>query len=118
MDAEPIDAPDASDVQFAPMPVPVRLAIGVLGVILIIQIIVGLASRETALLVSVLISALLMAGLALRHRWAYIATMVFCVLGVLALAAQGKVPAALGALVVNSCVAVPLALGTRWYFRR
>lgn len=95
-------------------PAPLWFAIVALGVISVLTLF-GLARNPGVVVAAVLGNFLLMLGLALGHRWAYVLVIVFSVLGVVFAFAKGGhrgLPVLLG----NGIVLFPVLLSTRFFF--
>jgi hypothetical protein len=91
------------------------VSIAVLGAITVIQMLIGVQKGSGVLLVAVLLNVALLAGLFLGQRWAYVATLILAIAGLGV--ALGKGPAsAIGVLVGNGLVVVPMVLSTRFFF--
>ncbi len=95
-------------------PTSLWVAIVVLGIMAMIHL--GLAIRTNgALFISVVLEAILIAGLVYAQKWAYILVLVFSALGVAVSLSKG-IGQGLGVLVGNAIVVVPLLLSTRFFF--
>ncbi len=91
------------------------ISIAALGVMTLIQLLVGVQRGSEALLVGAILDAVFLAGLLLGHKWAYVGTLVFAIGGPLAVMGRNPQQATL-ALLLNCLVVVPMVLSTRFFF--
>jgi hypothetical protein len=95
-------------------PAPLWFAIAALGIISVLTLL-GLARNPGVVLVAVFGNLILMLGLALGHRWAYVLVILFSVVGVaVAFAKSGHL--GLPVLLGNATVLVPVLMSTRFFF--
>ena len=96
-------------------PALVWIAIAALGVISILTLMAGLSRRPEVALAAVLGNLILMFGLALGHKWAYVLVLVLSALGVaVAFAKSGA--RGLPVLFGNAVVVVPVLMSTNFFF--
>jgi hypothetical protein len=94
------------------------IGIAALGVMTLMQLLLGGQRSSNVLLVSAILDAVLLAGLLLGHKWAYVAVLI---LGagalVLPFTTLGRNPGqALLTLLLNALVIVPVLMATRFFF--
>jgi len=89
----------------------------VLGLIVIIQILSGLVNGNVSLLVSAAMSAILWFGLYLGHRWAFVLTIVFVLLGVV-VAFMRDPNLGMLTLVFDGFVLVPVLMSRAYFWGR
>ncbi len=97
--------------------IPASLWIAIVALVIIALIHLGLSFKTSSLvlLVSVVVEAILVAGLIYGQKWAYILVLVFSVLGVAASLSKGA-EQGLGVLLGNAIVVVPMVINTRFFF--
>ena len=93
------------------------ISIASLGVITLIQLIIGVQKGSGIVLVAVVLNVALMAGLLLGHKWAYVAALVFAIVGLIVVLGKNA-GHAMGVLIGNGLVIVPLVMSTRFFFPR
>ncbi len=100
--------------------IPPALWIGVaaLGVMTLMHLLIGVQRGSNTLLVSAILDAVLLAGLLLGYKWAYVIVLVLGAgLLVLPFTTLGKNPGqALLILFLNGLVIVPVLMATRFFF--
>jgi uncharacterized membrane protein len=87
-----------------------------LGVMVVLKIAFAVVASPL-LLIDAALSAGLLVGIYLGHRWAYVLTIVFCILGTALGFSAGPVQGLL-TLVLDCLVLVPVLLCTRYFFQR
>lgn len=98
-----------------PVPGPLWLAIATMAVVSLLTLLSLFRGAILVPLVTVVCNLALLFGLWQGHKWAYVVTIVFSVLG--ALFAFGKGPMhGLLVLIGNGLVLVPVLLCTRYFF--
>jgi hypothetical protein len=85
-----------------------------LGIMVVLKI-VFIAAVGPLLLIDAALSAILLLGLYLGHKWAYVLTIVFCLAGVL-MTMVNTPNLAVGVLLLNALVLVPVLMSTRYFF--
>ena len=91
------------------------ISIGTLGAITLIQLFIGVQKGSGVLLVAVVLNVALGAGLLLGHKWAYVAALVLGI-GSLIVALGKNAEQAIGVLIGNGLVIVPMVMSTRFFF--
>ena len=86
-----------------------------LGLISIVQLVLGILHTHAVLLVGVALNLLLLWGLYHGHRWAFVVTVVLGSLGIVLALARGPI-AGLGVLVGNGLVLVPVILARDYFW--
>jgi uncharacterized membrane protein len=97
------------------IPASLWVAIVALGIMALIHLGLAIKTSALVLLVSVVLEAILVAGLIYGQKWAYILVLVFSVLGVAASLSKGA-DQGLGVLLGNAIVVVPMVINTRFFF--
>ena len=86
-----------------------------LGLFSVVQFALGIALMNVVLLISVALNVALLVGLYHGHRWAFVVTLVFGVLGIIVALARN--PAlGLGVLIGNGLVLVPMLLAKDYFW--
>ena len=98
------------------IPQTVRFALIWLGVFASVQLLAGLARAEFPLVLTAMLTALLLWALAVRKRWAYVATFLVIAAIVVVLLAQGEPILAGVGFVAGGLVWAPLVIAKGWYF--
>jgi hypothetical protein len=83
----------------------------------LMQLLIGLQKGSGALLVAVVLNIALLAGLLLRRKWAYVATLIFAMAGVIVALGRSE-GTAIGVFIGNGLVVVPMIMSTRFFFPR
>jgi hypothetical protein len=91
------------------------ISIAALGAMTLIQLIIGVQRGSNALLVTVILNVVVLAGLLLGHKWAYVVVLVLGVGGPIALLSRDA-RYAMTILLVDGLVTVPMILSTRFFF--
>jgi len=91
------------------------ISIVVLGAVSVLQLFIALQRDSASLLVSVVLNLVLLAGLLHGCRWAYVLALVLSALGVAVRLGKGD-NVAMGVLVGNALVVIPLVFATRFFF--
>ncbi len=86
-----------------------------LGAISVVQLGMGLMAANLPLLAGVTLNLVLLWGLHRGARWAYILTLVFCLLALVVSLTHGAAGGLLG-FVLNALVFVPVLLSTRYFW--
>ncbi len=96
------------------IPGPLWIAIVSLGLMVLGK--VGFAlTTNPVILIDALLSGILLVGIILGHKWAYVLTLVFTVLGTIVGLAKG-VESGIGILVIDCLVLVPVLICTSYFF--
>lgn len=97
--------------------IPSALWVGIaaLGVMTLITLLTGVRTGSDVLLAATILDTVLLAGLVLGHKWAYVGILVFAIGGPLAVLGRNPEQTILG-LLLNSLVVVPVILSTRFFF--
>ncbi len=98
------------------IPGPLWIAIIALAIISVLSLLLALRSGSVLALVAAALNVLLLFGLAAGHKWAYILTIVFSVLGA-ALAFGKGGQQGLAVLLSNGLVLVPVLITTKFFLR-
>ncbi len=96
-------------------PASLWFCVAMLGVMTLIQLMLGVRRGSEVLLVAVVLNTAILTGLILGHKWAYVVLLVFSVLGPL-LMLFVHFWRGVAALFMNSLVVIPLLLATRYFF--
>lgn len=97
------------------IPGPLWITIGTLGVVTMIQLLMSVQRGSDVLAVAVALNVACVVGLLMGHKWAYVATLVLAIAGLMV--AMGKGPGnAIGVLFGNGLVVIPMVLSTRFFF--
>ncbi|MEN6426821.1 MAG: hypothetical protein ABFE13_15785 [Phycisphaerales bacterium] len=91
------------------------ISIVVLGVVSVLQLFIALRRGPASLLVGVALNLVLLAGLLHGCRWAYVLTLVLSAVGVAIGLGKGD-NVAMGVLVGNALVVIPVVFATRFFF--
>lgn len=91
------------------------ISIAALGIMSLIQLVIGVQRGSEVLFVAVVLNLVLLAGLLYGRKWAYVATLVFAVSG-LVVALGRNAEQAMAVLVGNGLVIVPMIISTRFFF--
>jgi len=86
-----------------------------LGLISAIQFVYGASISSLPLVIAAAVSVGLVIGLYLGHKWAYVLIILFSVAGVLVTMARNP-NLAVGVLLLNALVLVPVLISTRYFF--
>jgi hypothetical protein len=86
-----------------------------LGLFSVIQFLIGIAQMNLVILIAVAVNVLLIFGLYHGHRWAFVVTLVFGVLGIVMTLARSPA-VGLGVLVGNGFVLVPMVLAKDFFW--
>jgi hypothetical protein len=97
------------------MPSVLWVLIVAMGAISVVELVVGLRQASSQLLVSAVLNVVLIYGAARGHKWAYVLVLVFGLLGII-VAAGHSAGLAVGVLIGNGLVLVPLLISTRYFF--
>jgi hypothetical protein len=97
------------------IPGPLWIAIITLAVISLLTLLSVLQGNPLVPMVSAICNVALLVGLVLGHKWAYVLTIVFCVLGIVVGFGKG-VGNGLMVLFGNGLVLVPILLCTSYFF--
>lgn len=89
------------------------VALVALGLIIAVELVVGVAGRP-AVLLGVALNLVPLLGLRFGHRWAYVLTLVFAFGSPVLLASAGAPREALLVLLVHCVVAIPVIRATPW----
>ncbi len=94
------------------------IGIAALGVMTLMQLLTGVQRSSNVLLVSAILDGVLLAGLLLGYKWAYVAALVLgAAVLVLLVTTLGRDPwQALLMLFLNGLVLVPVLMATRFFF--
>lgn len=96
-------------------PALVWFAIAVLGVISVLTLMAGLSRKPGVALATVLGNVILMIGLGLGHKWAYVLLIALSALGAAFAFAKSGVHG-LSVLLGNAVVVTPVLMSTRFFF--
>jgi len=88
-----------------------------LGIITLLTLMSGVSRGSPAALVAGGLNTLILVGLLLGHRWAYILLMVFAIAGVAVAFSRSSAQGAV-VLIGNGIVVVPVWLSTHYFFGR
>ena len=88
-----------------------------LGLISIVQFLIGVSQGNVALLIGVALSLIFLFGLYRGHRWAFVLTLVLGTLGVIGTMARSPA-AGFFTLVANGFVLVPVILAKDYFWSR
>lgn len=91
------------------------ISISTLGAISAIQLLIGVQNGSGVLLLTVVVNVALVAGLLLGHKWAYVATLVLSIGGVIVALGKNS-EQVVGVLIGNGLVIVPMIVSTRFFF--
>ncbi len=99
--------------------IPSTLWIGVaaLGAMTLIQLQVGVQKGSDTLLIAAILDAVLLAGLLLGRKWAYLVVLATAIPGSIVMFGRNPGQAVVN-LLLNSLVVVPVILSTRFFFPR
>jgi len=97
------------------IPGPLWITIVVLGLIVILHLGLGFKTSSVPLLVSAALEVVLIAGLVLHQKWAYIIILVFACLGAGVGLARDAMQG-LAVLAANAVVVAPMVLCTSFFF--
>ena len=100
--------------------IPRVLAFGlaVLGVMIVVQLIIGITTAQIGLFISVVLSGLLLYGLYFGSKVAYVVTIFFILLGSVFSGIQNGPAVGLLTLLLNCLVLIPVLLCTSYFFPR
>jgi hypothetical protein len=100
-----------------PVPGALWVALIALGLISLVQLLIGMGQGKPTLLITVALNAAIWLGLYAGHRWAYVALIVVSGLSVIVIAARNPAQA-LGVLIVDAVVVIPVIMATSYFWNR